>query len=77
MLKKPSFDGLIPPSEEANLLPAFTGGLPVKRVDNLASPAMGLMDRLNSAEVCDDLVSTFVTEEVDPDIVSFDDLIDL
>jgi len=46
--------------------------------DELANPALGFMDTtLNSAEVCSDLATTFVTPSIDPELVCFDDLIEL
>jgi len=40
----------------------------------LANP---VMDKTNSDAACSDLVSTFVNNHVDPEQVSFDDLIEL
>lgn len=55
-------------------MPSLIGG----DKNDLASPALGFMDAtLNSAEVCSDLATTFAAPNVDPEQVSFDDLIEL
>lgn len=44
---------------------------------NRASLAIPVMDKTNSDAACSDLASTFANNHVDPEQVSFDDLIEL